>query len=396
MYTPDEVEGEVAKLWEGKSIYEKVKKRNEKGELFYFCDGPPYATGQIHPGTAWNKCLKDAVCRYKRFKGYGVRAKPGYDTHGLPIEVKVEQELGLKSKKDIVKIGVPEFISRCKKFATQYVDVMSGQFRGLGVWMDWEDPYITFKNSYIEASWATISRAHQKGLLKRGVYVLPQCPRCETTIANYELEYDDRDDPSIYVKFKVKGKENEYLVIWTTTPWTLIANMAVMAHPGYQYVKAKVDGEVWIVAKERLDALMAVTHDLNLSAVVLEEISGKKLDGIKYENPLQTPATRDFDRHVILNEQFVTLEEGTGLVHCAPGHGPQDFIVGKQHGIEPFCPVDETGNYTKEAGKYFGMGVKKADPLIIDELRRPDKRLEDTAPLPSLLEVQDSPHIHNH
>ncbi len=368
MYKPDDVENEVARFWEEKDIYGKTKKRNEKGEQFYFCDGPPYATGQIHPGTAWNKCLKDAVCRYKRFKGFSVRAKPGFDTHGLPIEVKVEQELGLKSKKDIAKIGVPEFITRCKKFATQYIGVMSKQFEGLGVWMDWEDPYITFKNTYIDASWATIKKAHQKGLLQRGIYVLPQCPRCETTIANYELEYDDRDDPSIYVKFKVKGKENEYLVIWTTTPWTLVANMAVMAHPIHHYVKAKVGGEVWIVAKERLDALMAVTHNLNISAVVLEEFAGKKLDGLKYENPLQQHIGKDYERRVVLNEQFVTLEEGTGLVHCAPGHGPQDFIVGKQHDIEAFCPVDETGKYTSEAGKYIGLFVKDADKAILHDL----------------------------
>ncbi|MFH0817000.1 MAG: isoleucine--tRNA ligase [Candidatus Micrarchaeota archaeon] len=369
MYKPDEVELEIKKFWEDKAIYRKAKKKNEKGEHFYFCDGPPYATGQIHPGTAWNKCLKDAVCRYKRFKGYNVRARPGYDTHGLPIEVKVEQELNLKSKKEIAKIGIPEFISRCKKFATQYIDIMSKQFEGLGVWMDWDSPYITFKNSYVESSWATIKKAHAKGLLQRGVYVLPQCPRCETTIANYELEYDDRDDPSIYVKFKVKGKANEYLVIWTTTPWTLLANMAVMVHPGYQYVRAKVDGEVWIVAKERLDALMAVTHNLDLSAVVLEELPGKKLDGIRYENPLAQFIKKDFDRRIVLNEQFVSLEDGTGLVHCAPGHGPQDFIVGKQYDIEPFCPVNEQGNYTLDAGKFAGMNVKKADPLILEDLK---------------------------
>ncbi|MFH1470391.1 MAG: isoleucine--tRNA ligase [Candidatus Micrarchaeota archaeon] len=368
LYKPDDVEKEIARFWESKKIYDKVKKKNEAGERFYFCDGPPYATGQIHPGTAWNKCLKDAVCRYKRFKGFNVRAHPGFDTHGLPIEVKVEQELGLKSKKEIAKIGIPEFITRCKKFATQYIGVMSKQFEGLGVWMDWDKPYITFKNSYIESSWATIKRAHSKGLLVRGVYVLPQCTRCETTIANYELEYDDRDDPSIYVKFKVKGKENEFLVIWTTTPWTLVANMAVMAHPGFQYVKAKVDGEVWIVAKERLDALMAVTHNLNLSAVVLEELPGKKLDGLKYENPLQGNIKKQYDRRVVLNEQFVSLDDGTGLVHCAPGHGPQDFMVGKQHGIEAFCPVGETGKYTDEAGKYAGAFVKDADKAILKDL----------------------------
>ncbi len=372
MYEFKKVEEETKKFWKNKKIYEKVKEKNRKGKKFYFCDGPPYATGTIHPGTAWNKCIKDAVCRFKRAKGCHVRDQAGYDTHGLPIEVKVEQELKLKSKKDIEeKVGVPQFIEKCKNFATQYIGVMSQQFQSVGVWLDFEKPYVTYEDDFIEKSWATVKAASDKGLLARGVYVLPHCPRCETTIANYELEYDDQDDPSIYVKFKVKGKENEYLVIWTTTPWTLAANMAVMAHPNFTYVHAKVDGEKWIVAKERLDAVMAVTHDLSLNAIVEDEFSGMKLKGLEYEQPLleKIPYHKDKKHEVVLSDQFVTLEEGTGLVHCAPGHGPQDFIVGKQYGIEAFCPVGIDGKYTADAGEYEGTFVKDADKPIIEYLK---------------------------
>ena len=391
MYNAHETEKKILKLWESERIYEKVKEKNAHGEKLYFCDGPPYATGQIHPGTAWNKCIKDAMCRYWRARGRNLRAKPGYDTHGLPIEVKVEQELKLRSKKEIEeKVGVVEFIRKCKQFATQYIGVMGGQFQRCGVWMDWDDPYITYRNPYIERSWATIKKAHEKGLLHRGIYVLPLCPRCETTMANYELEYEDADDPSIYVKFEVKGKggkkeaedagkegakgkgkEKEFLIIWTTTPWTLVANMAVMVHPEFKYVKAKVGEEIWIVAKERLDALMAVTHELGLSPIILGEVAGKKLEGLEYVHPLaeKVPKQKASGHKVVLSDEFVTLEDGTGLVHCAPGHGPQDFIVGKRYGIEIFCPVGANGKYTSEAGEYAGLNVKKADHEILEYLK---------------------------
>ncbi|QLJ52196.1 MAG: Isoleucyl-tRNA synthetase [Candidatus Fermentimicrarchaeum limneticum] len=372
MYDAPKLEKKIHSFWEKEKIHKKVKESKKDAEKFYFCDGPPYATGQIHPGTAWNKCVKDAVCRYKRARGFNVRDQAGFDTHGLPIEVKVEQELKLKSKKDIQKIGVAKFIKKCREFATKYIGVMSKQFKGLGCWLDFEDYYVTYKNSYIEAVWSTIKKAQEKQLLERGVYVLPFCPRCETAIANYELEYDERVDPSIYVKFKILGREKEYLVIWTTTPWTLVGNIAVMVHPNYQYVKVKVEDENWIVAKDRLNAVVAVTNKLGLSSVILEEFSGLKLDGLRYVHPLlgKVPKHKEFkDAHrVVMSDKFVTLEDGSGLVHCAPGHGPQDFEVGKQYNLPIFCPVGENGRYTKDAGDYAGMYVKEADKLIIEEL----------------------------
>ncbi|MDE1798694.1 MAG: class I tRNA ligase family protein, partial [Candidatus Micrarchaeota archaeon] len=278
------IEQEILAYWKANAIYSKVKAKNAGGAPFFFCDGPPYATGQIHPGTAWNKSIKDCILRYKRANGFRVRDQPGYDTHGLPIEVKVEQELKINNKKQIEQIGVAKFVQRCKTFASQYIGVISQQFERCGVWMDWERPYVTYQDSYIEAIWRTMAAAHEKKLLTEGVYVVPQCVRCETSLANYELEYEDQDDPSLYVKFKVKGTVSEYLVIWTTTPWTLVANMAVMVHPTHPYVKVKVGAETWIVAKERLDNVMAF-RPLE-SAVLVGELSGKKLEGLQYEHPL--------------------------------------------------------------------------------------------------------------
>ena len=207
--------------------------------------------------------------------GRDVRAQAGFDTHGLPIEVKVEQELGIKNKQDIEKYGIDKFIEKCKGFATKYIGVMSGQFRSLGVWLDFDNPYITYKDDYINSSWKTLKLAWEKGLMYEGIYVLPYCYRCETTMANYELEYGEETDPSIYVKFKLKGNDtgsNEYLIIWTTTPWTLVGNMAVMVHPTLPYVKAKVDDEIWYVAKDRLEHVLEVSEK---AALCLRKQAGK-------------------------------------------------------------------------------------------------------------------------
>jgi len=360
------LEQEILAFWEKEKVYEEVKRHNASGTPYYFCDGPPYATGQIHPGTAWNKSIKDAVCRYKRARGFSVRAQPGYDTHGLPIEVKVEQELKFNDKRQIEKYGVEKFVEKCKAFATQYIGVISGQFKRCGVWMDWEKPYITYKDSYIDASWGTVKAAHDKGLLHEGVYVVPYCSRCETTLANYELEYGEQADPSIYVKFKSLSSPNEYFIIWTTTPWTLVSNMAVMVHPIYTYVKAKVGDETWIIAKERLDHVMSLAGQ---SAVVAGEVSGKKLEKMHYEHPLQAKIGKKAERKVVLSDEFVTLEDGSGLVHCAPGHGPEDFIIGKRFGLEVFSPIDSTGKFTKDAGDYSGMPAREASAHVIADLK---------------------------
>lgn len=357
----------ILDFWDKNKIYEKAKRMRASGPKFYLCDGPPFATGGIHIGTAWNKSLKDAVCRYKMLRGYNVYIRAGYDTHGLPIETQVERDLGVKEKKDIEnKIGIEKFTKRCKELCEKYIKLMSGQFIRLGVWMDFDDPYITYTNDFIERSWLTFKKAHEKGLLYNDVYVNPHCPRCQTTLANYELEYHDMIDPAIFVKFKVVDKDNLYLVIWTTTPWTLVSNVAVMAHPMMRYVKVKVGNEEWIFAKERLAALQEATGE---SFVVVEEFAGKDLTKYKYQHPLMEETGRKVPQMVVMSDEFVTAEDGSGLVHCAPGHGPEDYIIGKRYELEIFNPVAPNGRYTEMAGKFAGENVLEVNDEIIKTLK---------------------------
>ncbi|MEW6528409.1 MAG: isoleucine--tRNA ligase [Candidatus Micrarchaeota archaeon] len=364
MYDHKKIETEMTEFLEKNEIYDKAKKKNANGECYYFCDGPPYTTGYIHPGTAWGKNIKDSVCRYWRMRNYNVLAKPGFDTHGLPIEVKVEQELKIKKKKEIEEKGIEQFVVTCKSFVNKYIEIMTNQFKSMGVWMDWNSPYITYYDNYIESSWKTLKLAYDKGLMHQGIYVLPYCYRCETTMANYELEYDEETNPSLYVKFKIK--ENEYLVIWTTTPWTLVANMAIMVNPKFTYVKAKIDNEIWVIAKEKLDDIL---NFINQSATILEECSGKKLEGMEYQHPFQNLIKKEVQRKIVLSDEYVSLENGTGLVHCAPGHGQEDFIIGKRCGLEIFSPVDSAGIYTDEAGTFAGKNVRNANLDIINILK---------------------------
>jgi len=361
----------IKKYWKEKDIAKKTI-RSRKGEKkFFFLDGPPYASGDIHMGTALNKIIKDYYIRYYRMRGFDVWCQPGYDCHGLPIENKVEKKLGLKSKQDIEKYGVEKFIKECHKFATEYIDVMSGEFNELGTWMDWDNPYLTLTNDYMEGAWYTFKAAHEKGLLYKGIYPVHVCSHCATAVAYNEIVYKTVDDTSVYVKFPVKGKEKEYLVIWTTTPWTLPANTGVMVHPKFEYAKVKTGDEVWIIAKELVKPLF---DKLEKSHQILETMPGKNLEGLEYDHPMKDilPLQKDVKSRVIMSEQFVTLDAGTGLVHTAPGHGLEDYKAGRENKLEMLSPVNLDGTYTDDVGKRFaGRYVKDCDTEIIEEL---DKR----------------------
>ncbi|ASJ15348.1 isoleucine--tRNA ligase [Thermococcus radiotolerans] len=377
-YNPGKLEEKVERFWEENNTYEKVKENRAKGPKYYFLDGPPYVSGAIHLGTAWNKIIKDMVIRFRTMQGYNVRRQPGFDMHGLPIEVKVEQALGLKIKKDIeTEIGVDEFIRKCKEFALNNLKVMTEQFKMLGVWMDWDNPYMTIKNEYIESGWFTLKRAHEKGLLEKDKRVLHWCPRCETALAEHEVrgEYKIREDPSIYVKFPVEGKENEYLLIWTTTPWTLPANLAVTVHADYDYAKVRVETEngeeYWIIAKALVERVLS---EAGVKGEIVEEFKGEELEGLRYVHVLmdEYPTQKEFREkyewaHRVILGEHVTLGEGTGLVHTAPGHGEEDFEIGRQYGLPVYSPVDDEGRYTE--GYWKGTYVKDADPEIIEHLR---------------------------
>jgi isoleucyl-tRNA synthetase len=370
-YSSKVVEEEAFKHWADGMIPQKLRER-KTGKKFYFLDGPPYVTNPIHVGTAWNKTLKDAYIRYLRMNGFYVRDQPGFDMHGLPIEVMVEKKMGIKSKKEIETLGIDKFIGNCKQFALDNLKVATGQFKNLGVWMDWDYPYKTLENSYIESVWWLIKRAEERKLLGRGKKIVHWCPRCETVLAGYEAtdEYRDVEEDSIYVKFKLEGREGEYIMIWTTTPWTLPANVAVMVHPDFMYAKVRAAGETFIVAEGRVGE---VCKDLGVPYEVLETMPGSDLKGLRYIAPLSEEVPKQSalaPAHlVVLSEKYVTLDEGTGCVHCAPGHGEEDHEVGEENGLPDFCPVDERGRFSSEGGKYKGMGVRESNPVIMEDLR---------------------------
>jgi isoleucyl-tRNA synthetase len=364
------IEEEVLKFWKENKIYEKSVQRNKKGKKFYMMDGPPYATGHIHMGTALNKISKDIAMRSQRLQGKNVFDRAGYDTHGVPIEFQIEKEIGSKSKQDIEKFGVKKFIEKCKEFATKYIDVMNSEFSNLGVWMNFANPYLTLSNDYIEKIWETFKVADKKKLLYLGKYPVHICPRCATAVAFNEIEYSKQEDTSVFVKFPLKDKKNTFLLIWTTTAWTLPANTGVMVHPDFIYQEIELSsGERWIIAKELVNKIMA---EIGFEYNVKKEMKGKELEGLKYENPLSKHLklkTKNAYK-VVLSARYVNLKDGTGLVHSAPGHGKEDYEVGKEYGLDMPSPVDINGNLTEETGKYAGKKARVVDLEIIEDLEK--------------------------
>jgi isoleucyl-tRNA synthetase len=368
-YKPSTSEEEVLNWWKTSRAYEKTRRRVLNKPKFYFLDGPPFVTNPPHVGTGWNKTLKDVVIRFWRMRGYNVHDQPGYDCHGLPIEVMVEKSLNLTSKKDIENvIGIDRFIAECKRYCDENIETQTRVFKDLGIWMDWDRPYVTYKDRYIESVWWTVKQAHQKKLLYKGLRVVHWCPHDETALAGYEVtdEYRIIKDYSIYVKLPIVDKPREFLLIWTTTPWTLPANEGVMVHPDMTYVVVEVDGEKLIVARERLSPVLG-----EKPYKILEQKKGRDLEGIPYTPPLLEETHQKTGgklHHVFLSSEYVTMTDGTGLVHMAPGHGEEDFEVGERNGLPILSPVDGSGHFTSEAGKYAGLQVREANPVIVKDL----------------------------
>ncbi len=377
-YNAEDLESQIRLLWKKEDTYRTVRKLRVGGKKFFFVDGPPYTTGRIHLGTAWNKVIKDSVLRYKSMNGFAVKDRAGWDMHGLPIEVKVEESFGFRNKKDIEAYGVDKFIARCKEFALRQKDDMTAQFQILGAWLDWEDPYMTLKNEYLEAAWWTLKKAHENNLLERGLRVVNWCPRCQTAIADSEVEYWDETDYSIYVKFPVIGEENTYIVIWTTTPWTIPANVAVAVNPSFQYsrVRAWKDGkaEILIMASDLVESVLKTGRYQDYE--LFSTLTAEQMQQLTYSHPLGEMVPRQKDiLHRVYAADFVTAEN-TGCVHIAPGHGLEDYELGMKNHMEIFCPVGGDGRYTAEAGtKYQGLYVKEADSEVITDLEEKGRLL---------------------
>ncbi|WP_265109358.1 isoleucine--tRNA ligase [Halosolutus halophilus] len=380
-YDPHELEQRVFEYWDEVDAYEQTVEHRSDGESFFFVDGPPYTSGSAHMGTTWNKSLKDVYLRFFRMQGYDVTDRPGYDMHGLPIETRVEERLGFENKQDIEEYGEENFIQECKDYANEQLEGLQSDFQDFGVWMDWENPYRTVSPEYMEAAWWGFSKAAERGLVEKGHRSISQCPRCETAIANNEVEYEDVEDPSIYVKFDLTDREGS-IVIWTTTPWTIPANtfVAVDEEGDYVGVRAKKSAEqrsaeddeeelLYVAEAKYEDVLKEGRYE---DYEIVEELTGEELIGWSYEHPLVEEVPDHVDAEgafeVYAADYVDTHGDGTGLVHSAPGHGEEDFERGRELGFPIFCPVDSDGVYAEEGGKYEGQFVKDADEEIVADL----------------------------
>ena len=373
-YDPKTLERRIQEFWTRTKAYEKMRRARSRGKDFYFVDGPPYTSGTIHMGQALNKTIKDTVLRWRRMNNFNVRDQPGYDMHGLPIEVQVEKTLGITNKKEIEDLGIERFVNTCREFGLDLLKKMNDQFVRLGVWMDWEHPYVTITNEYIESAWWTLKKAHEAGLLVEAEKSLQWCARCETALAEAEVEYSDETDPSIYVKFPLVGRPNEYILVWTTTPWTLPANLCVAMNPQFKYAKVRVTRagkteHLWLV-EENLKPVMDAAGVEKYQ--IVDELPGARMEGWSYTHPLagKVPIQRTLAGqwiHKVVPSETVT-SESTGFVHTAPGHGPEDFELGQKLGLPILSPVDERGVYTQDAGEYAGKTVREGSAIIVQDL----------------------------
>jgi isoleucyl-tRNA synthetase len=383
-----EIEKEVLKFWEKNKIFEKSVESRPAGKTFVFFEGPPYANARpgIHHVLA--RSIKDVINRYKTMKGFRVERRAGWDSHGLPVENQIEKELGFKTKKEIEQYGIEKFNKKCKDSVLRFKEMWEAMTKRMGYWIDLTNAYITYKNEYIESLWYLFKEFYNKGLVYCADKVVPHCPRCQTTLSSHEVAqgYKEVNEDSVFVKFRVTNDKSrvekdknlksqnsqEYFLVWTTTPWTLPANVALAVNPDVDYVKIKqtdlANTDILILAKERLSVL-------GKGYKVLEELRGQDLLGMEYE-PLYPEVSHNSNLANLANAfkvypaEFVTTAEGTGIVHIAPAFGADDLIVGIQANLPILQPVDLEGNFTSAFKMGEGKFIKDADLLIVADLEK--------------------------
>ncbi len=357
-----ERERQVLAFWHENQIFEKSMEKNKGKEDFTFYDGPPTANGKPHIGHILTRCIKDLIPRYKTMQGYNVLRIAGWDTHGLPVELEVEKMLGLDGKEQIEEYGIEPFIQKCKESVWKYKGEWEKMSDRVGYWADMEHPYITYENNYIESVWWSLKQIFEKGLLYKGHKIVPYCPRCGTALSSHEVAqgYKDVKEKSIFVRFKAKG-EDAYFLAWTTTPWTLPSNVALCVNPQEEYVKAEAkDGNVYYLAKALCEKL------LGEDAHIVEKYRGKELENREYE-PLFPYAQADKKAWYLTCANYVTLTDGSGIVHIAPAFGEDDYAVGKAYDL-PFVQMVKPDGTFPEGTPWAGTFVKDADRAIIKDL----------------------------
>ena len=357
-------EKRIAEFWKENDTFQKSLSHREGCPDFVFYEGPPTANAMPTIAHAITRTMKDLVCRYKTMTGHYVGRKAGWDTHGLPVELQIEKELGISGKKQIEDYGIEKFNQKCKESVFRYVAKWRELTEKLGYWLDMDNPYITLTNDYIESVWWSLKQFWEAGLLYQAHKVVPYCARCGTPLSSHEVAqgYKAVDDPSVYVKMRLTDEENTSLLVWTTTPWTLPSNVAVAVGANFSYVAVESDGEVLILAEELLDTVFEGTPK------VIRKMSGAELVGKSYK-PLFDFAKPDRKAHYVIAGDFVTLKEGTGIVHMAPAFGQDDYEMSRKHDLPILQPVDLHGRFTEEVTPWAGMFVKDADPGIMQYLK---------------------------
>ncbi len=361
-----EMEEKVLDFWKENDVFQKSIDIREGAPKFVFFEGPPTANGMPHPGHVLTRAIKDVVLRYQTMCGKQIARKAGWDTHGLPVELEVEKSLGISGKPQIEEYGVEAFVKKCKESVFKYEQEWRKMTERLGFWVDLDDPYVTYHDNYIESVWWAVKTIYDKGLMYKGYKVVPYCPRCGTALSSHEVAqgYKDIKEPSIFVQFKVMDRENEYFLVWTTTPWTLPSNVALAVSEDADYAYVKAGGKTLILARDLVEAVMGEEMEYSIDKVV----KGRELLGIKYE-PLFRFEEPEKEAWRVIAGDYVTLTDGTGIVHIAPAFGEDDMRVSRQNDLPVIQLVNTEGKFVESVTPWAGMFVKDADPKITAELK---------------------------
>ena len=363
MYDFKEIEDFVAKKWKkNQKEIKKTLQHDSKKPLYSFLEGPPTANSPPGLHHVEVRVFKDLFCKFKYMQGFSVPRKGGWDCHGLPVEVQIEKALQLESKKDVIDYGIGKFNKKARESVFSYIEDWNKLTEKMAYWVDLENPYVTMDNDYIESIWWSLKELHKKKMLYEGHKVVPFCPRCETPLSSHEVSqgYKDTTEPTATIKLKIKDSTNRFILVWTTTPWTLPSNLAVAVNPKTRYVVVKQNDEELTIAKDLVNKHFEDPE-------IVEEFSGKDMEGLKYDPPFKYFLDKKNSFRIIMAD-FVTTDEGTGLVHMAPAFGEDDYKVCKENKIDFVQPITSNGKFTDEIPEYKGMFVKKADPQIIEDL----------------------------
>ena len=357
------LEESILEYWKSHKVFEESVQVRHDGPDYTFYEGPPTANGKPGIHHVFSRTIKDLVCRYKTMRGYQVHRKAGWDTHGLPVEIEVERQLGIKHKEEIDEYGIDRFNAACRKSVFEYKNVWEDLTHRMGYWVDMEKPYVTCENDYIESVWWALDSFFRDSLIYQDFKIQLYCPRCGTPLSSHEVSqgYRDVDDPSVYIKAALVGEEDTFFLVWTTTPWTLISNVALAVGPDVEYVRVRLEDEYLILARDRLSVLEEGVE-------VVETFPGSALAGKEYERLFDFFPVEDKAFYVI-EASFVTTTDGSGIVHMAPAYGEDDYQASKTHNLPMIHALDSEGRFRAEAGPFAGMFFKEADPEITRDLK---------------------------